>query len=739
MDCCSKKVLAAVYTEDERADLDVDTNIISITFSDVAEKQMSLDSSTPVSCNFCQAILSNSSTVYEHDEYKVFASQILQNHPEEEYKMDHSKGNPPNSNDIIPFDKLVPNQKIWLCDFCGKHNVLPLNFISLPKINDVFYGKSNATNQKEEKLELPFKKNTEQDQSIIFCIDNSGSMSGTNLNCVRNAVSMQINDLQSKYPKKKVGLVAFESSVRVYGDCWNQYINLPSDSFENFDACLNFGVGMSESSLSHSVADSLAYLQTALKSVSALGATALGPGLLVSLGLVMNSNPGSMIILCTDGMANQGVGTMQRKDADDFYRKVGKLAKDKGVMISVLTIKGGECKVEKLALLTDMTGGMVSRIKPTRIGKDFGKAMQGEMIGTEANLRLQLHRALCFKNEDEAFVSNEPAPWKKNSIITKVLGNVINSTEETFEFRFKSKGDLAKMGIKLEELNQLPIQAQINYVNLDGVQILRVLTLKLEVSKMVEEVKKNANVKIIAMRAAHDVAKEADQGNLVTAKKKFDKWDGFLEDDLKSFNKEDPVFQKYYQVVKTKNEALQKQLNKNIARKIKKKDKKVMADMDDLSDDCKKGVLKCIAANSSEGSSDECEANLKKFAKKRQASYENLSCEYISDDGKNKGKKINSDSDSDNHKNIKRKKSWERPSMSDSDDQICKNVLRQNSAISLSDDDKDLKKKKKVIDEDSDSDKKIIPKISKKKISSALNSEDDYASDSKTRKPREPL
>lgn len=40
------------------------------------------------------------------------------------------------------------------------------------------------------------------------------------------------------------------------------------------------------------------------------GRTALGPGLLAALGLASQGKPGSMVILCTDGLANVGIGAL---------------------------------------------------------------------------------------------------------------------------------------------------------------------------------------------------------------------------------------------------------------------------------------------------------------------------------------------------------------------------------------------------------------------------------------------
>ena len=52
-------------------------------------------------------------------------------------------------------------------------------------------------------------------------------------------------------------------------------------------------------------------------------ATALGPAALFSIGVAMNHPPGSQILICTDGLANTGLGAFSKskdnKLAELFY------------------------------------------------------------------------------------------------------------------------------------------------------------------------------------------------------------------------------------------------------------------------------------------------------------------------------------------------------------------------------------------------------------------------------------
>ena len=55
------------------------------------------------------------------------------------------------------------------------------------------------------------------------------------------------------------------------------------------------------------------------------GSTALGPALAVAVGM-LKKQPGSEVVLCTDGQPNQGVGSLNsygsRGNNGDFYTKV---------------------------------------------------------------------------------------------------------------------------------------------------------------------------------------------------------------------------------------------------------------------------------------------------------------------------------------------------------------------------------------------------------------------------------
>ena len=63
------------------------------------------------------------------------------------------------------------------------------------------------------------------------------------------------------------------------------------------------------------------------------GATALGPTLLIATTMAAQ-HPGSKVIICTDGLANVGLGRLDQESEEgeegEFYEQVGIEASSKG-------------------------------------------------------------------------------------------------------------------------------------------------------------------------------------------------------------------------------------------------------------------------------------------------------------------------------------------------------------------------------------------------------------------------
>ena len=52
------------------------------------------------------------------------------------------------------------------------------------------------------------------------------------------------------------------------------------------------------------------------------GWTALGQALLSSLEMAKKGKVGSMVVICTDGLANLGIGNLSDDEGKEFYKKI---------------------------------------------------------------------------------------------------------------------------------------------------------------------------------------------------------------------------------------------------------------------------------------------------------------------------------------------------------------------------------------------------------------------------------
>jgi hypothetical protein len=142
-------------------------------------------------------------------------------------------------------------------------------------------------------------------------------------------------------------------------------------------------------------------VDTLLKAVWELeesGATALGPALLLGIALA-GAAPGSQVILCTDGLANQGLGSLEQQAAADagkkreqvaFYLECAEQAILKGVSVSVLSLLGTEAALENLSVVTEKTGGTVDRVDPRVLTNQLDA-----LVGAPATLAYSCMAMVC--------------------------------------------------------------------------------------------------------------------------------------------------------------------------------------------------------------------------------------------------------------------------------------------------------------------------------------------------------
>merc|ERR1719361_1389651 len=402
----------------------VNTNIIQIDLGTLKEAADNIATGDAFKCTHCGAVLSI------HDE---LVKQM------DDVKLDDE------------------DESIWKCTFCNHINVIEIDDEERPTSETVDYILAPPPTLDEEA-----KTNTTetQESQILFCIDISGSMcvsqqidskhshfklkgnhltqdqddlsqfidhNANHLNrandvqyvsrlqCVQTAVDEQIEAISKSHPHYKLGLVTFNNEVTVIGDGVSNQVTVAGDKLNDLDKLKEIGSGCN---VEKKVGECREKLSKALWSLKETGQTALGPALAVSIAMA-SSKPGSQVILCTDGLANVGVGSLeidenqQNQNADNneeeivdpilqWYQALGDYAVANGVIVNIISITDDGCRLENLGKIVEVTNGTMKRINPLNLAEKFSGIIQNESIATNCQARMIMHPGLKFHDSVEA-------------------------------------------------------------------------------------------------------------------------------------------------------------------------------------------------------------------------------------------------------------------------------------------------------------------------------------------------
>ena len=449
------------------------------------------------------------------------------------------------------------NKYEWKCEFCSNLNT------------EIFIESNNIPKSEiiEKCIEANIIKETnkDDDSTLIFCFDISASMfqsynigpqlkekfnkiigkksvkrnnlfnkkykddneidfsnydfirSNTNyisrLDMVKLSIEDNIKTLLKNNPNIKVGIVSFGSEIEVKGDCLSNVMILKEKDMNNESKIKSLGEE-NTNLIKSKLKESSSKILESIRKTEENGSTALGPAILMSLSLMKNAKIGSRIFLCTDGMSNLGVGDISenREKAIEFYKKIGNMAKEKGIVISLITFEDSESEIDVLKNMVELSGGEIIRVNPNEILDGFNDLLDNQVIATNVNIKVNLNKSMTFRDQEKKDLKND------ESTIIKNMGNVTKETETYYELKFKHATKLAEMkDINFNNLNNLIFQTEIIYKNRNGDKYLRVITKNLKVSDNKEEINKQANLNIVSTLQIQKSAKLAGHGNLMEA------------------------------------------------------------------------------------------------------------------------------------------------------------------------------------------------------------------------------
>jgi len=344
--------------------------------------------------------------------------------------------------------------------------------------------------------------------------------------------------------------LTFGNDVRILGDGGSREVVVTGDNLKNMEVLEQAGRTYQ---LSVPIAKNMEDLSKKVFALEEGGQTALGPALVVAVAMASQSK-GSKVILCTDGLANIGLGALdavakrQReaaeaakspspnqaqvvgppggpsaegaKDeidvAETFYENVGNAAAQAGVIVSFVSIADAECRLENLGRVADLTGGEVTRINALELTTNFQGILEKPIIATNVQAIMLLHTALQFSREADRDDAEEVGPDAEGKSEARVgpvqisrrvqdIGNALMDTEIFFEY------DIISSKIP-QGITSLPFQVQINYSQLDGARCVRIISQQRPITQEAGAGSERVNMAMVAANAAQKSAALAQRG-----------------------------------------------------------------------------------------------------------------------------------------------------------------------------------------------------------------------------------
>ena len=213
-------------------------------------------------------------------------------------------------------------------------------------------------------------------------------------------------------------------------------------------------------------------------------------------------------------MSNLGVGNISEdsEKAKKFYNNIGNMAKEKGIVISLITFEDSESEISALKNMIEYSGGEIIRVNPNNILDGFNEFLDLEIIASEVEIKINLNKSMTFRDEEEKDMINE------GSSIVRKIGNISKKTEEYNELKFKETKKLVEMKeINFDKLKNFIFQSEIIYKKTNGEKYIRIITKSLEISDNKEMVKRQANLNIVSTMQIRKIGKLSEEGNLIKA------------------------------------------------------------------------------------------------------------------------------------------------------------------------------------------------------------------------------
>lgn len=435
------------------------------------------------------------------------------------------------------------NTTMWCCEFCGKENVFSHTVLKgvrfsmrSPLARDVLYKDDDDDEMDYENLD---------NMLIVLCVDISGSMSVTSEICpgnsmrsptyvsrlqgVQEALQLVLSSLLKTSPQRRVALVTFNNEVTVYGDGTGVPVSLRDWALLDYDFLKKEGENYNTP---HCIAETIQPLTQKIKELREHGATALGPAALISVAMASKFT-GSKVIICTDGRANIGLGQLEQESSHClapppyFYNQLAGYAAEKGVIVSVMTFEGEDCRLAEVGKLADHTGGRINIVNIGTVATEIQSAISDNVLATSVMATLLVPDGMYFPYEEE------------DHRLVREIGNVTDKAEITFQFAVKPE--------KVESFqrrDRVPFQLQLSFRTRDLQKVTRVITQQKRVTTSSWVWAGSLNMSVLGVHCAQLCARLTMEGKIKEAQRQLRAQQDLLKDisEQKPSPKEESIY-----------------------------------------------------------------------------------------------------------------------------------------------------------------------------------------------------
>ena len=355
----------------------------------------------------------------------------------------------------------------------------------------------------------------------------------TRLECMQVAIIEHLNQLNVLHPDHKVILVTFNDEVNIYQPIINEKseitisnITMRGDQLGSTKKISELAKQLQQENFDKisPIEKSFEEIQKLVNNFSEKGPTALGPALFFSQQFAEFSNQTKTeIILCTDGLSNVGVGSLESSssssDSDQFYLRIGKDARENKTTIAMMGIEGSELAMKSLGKCAEITGGRVNILNPFELVAEVQRIAQNPVVASDVLLKIYSPSLFQLPQSAIPVYSNERVTVQRIP-----LGNVMKEFDLTLSF-FPSSNSNAD----LLRRSSLPFQLQIHFTQPDQSKRILFYSQRIPITNDLQESEDDCDVSVIAESSIHLASTIANDGELSEARDLLISTDQFLK------------------------------------------------------------------------------------------------------------------------------------------------------------------------------------------------------------------